>query len=411
MVNAHASTPTPPLPPPLRPFDVELMPLSGAYAAQAWHWFNDPQVLRTAGIGMQPRTIDAARAWLERRVSDPDGAWFAIELDGDHGAAVVGIVGLRDIDRAQGSAEFAIMVGAANARGRGVGTEATRQLLRAAFSGLGLRQVKLDAIGGNLAGQRAYTRAGFRLAGRLREADLTLSTPQDTVLMVATADTWADPGTVWRPLRPLAVGELFADFAGHWWLAGGWAVDLAIGRQTRAHADTDVEVLRREQAQVGTYLTQRGWQLFAADPPGTLRPWDPASEPTLPEAVHDIWCRPGAAQPWAFQLMLVDTDIDIDAGGDETWVYRRNPSIRRALRDYGWRTSEGLPVVPPEVQLLYRAHSRQQRATNTPETELLLPLLSPDARRWLRAALTLTVPEHAWLQLPGLREGEEEEQP
>ncbi len=397
-LNAPLVTPTPTTP--LRPFDVELIPLDAAYAAQAWHWFNDPEVLRTAGIGMQPRTIEATGDWLRRRANDPDGAWFAIELQGVSDAEIVGLIGLRDINREQASAEFAIMVGAASARGRGVGTEATRQLLRAAFAGLGLRRVNLDAIGGNLAGLRAYARAGFAEVGRLREADLTLSTPQDTVLMSASADTWADPTTVWRALRPAAVGELFAGFSGHWWIAGGWAIDFAIGHQTRAHADTDVEVLRREQAQAGSYLTQRGWQLFAADPPGSLRPWLPDREPTLPAHVYDIWCRPGAAQPWAFQLLLMDTCTDAD--GNETWFYRRDDRIRRVLRTYGWRSPDGLPLIPPEVQLLYR--TGRLRSTDTAETEMLLPLLSAEARTWLREAMTLVAPGHAWLDLPGLRE-------
>jgi hypothetical protein len=36
-------------------------------------------------------------------------------------------------------------------------------------------------------------------------------------------------------------------FSGHWWIAGGWAVDLFLGEQTRVHDDVDVAVLRRDE--------------------------------------------------------------------------------------------------------------------------------------------------------------------
>jgi hypothetical protein len=47
----------------------------------------------------------------------------------------------------------------------------------------------------------------------------------------------------WAPLRPEEVAILLADLDAFWCVAGGWAIDLVAGRQTRPHADTDVLVL------------------------------------------------------------------------------------------------------------------------------------------------------------------------
>jgi hypothetical protein len=60
-----------------------------------------------------------------------------------------------------------------------------------------------------------------------------------------------------------------------WWIAGGYAIELAIGRPVRDHGDIDVMVLSHDQIRVQEAL--HGWQWWAGDPPGILRPWRPGS--------------------------------------------------------------------------------------------------------------------------------------
>ncbi len=110
----------------------------------------------------------------------------------------------------------------------------------------------------------------------------------------------------WDPLRPEDADAEFATWAAPWWVAGGWAIDMILGRQTREHGDLDLLVLRRDQACVREELLD--WDVHAADPPGSLRPW-PVGE-TLPPAVHDVWCRRTPRSAWAFQLMIDDTEGD-----------------------------------------------------------------------------------------------------
>jgi hypothetical protein len=43
------------------------------------------------------------------------------------------------------------------------------------------------------------------------------------------------------------------------WFFGGWAVDLWVGRQTRAHEDIDVLAHRADQGRVDAALTAAGW--------------------------------------------------------------------------------------------------------------------------------------------------------
>jgi RimJ/RimL family protein N-acetyltransferase len=61
------------------------------------------------------------------------------------------------------------MIGEVEHRGKGLGTEATKLTLDYAFTTLGLHNVMLTVYEFNLAGFRAYEKAGFRECGRRRE--------------------------------------------------------------------------------------------------------------------------------------------------------------------------------------------------------------------------------------------------
>ncbi len=188
----------------------------------------------------------------------------------------------------------------------------------------------------------------------------------------------------WSPLAPDALPALLGGVDAPWWLAGGWAVDAFVGRVTRVHEDTDVLVLRRDQAAFRAALAH--WDVHAADPPGTLRPW-PVGE-TLPPEVHDVWCRPTPSSPWALQLMIDDTD-------GEDWVYRRDTRLRRPVSSLAGPASDSARLVlAPEVQLLQKSKGR--RPKDEADFATAEPALSLSARAWLRDALDLVSPGHDW---------------
>lgn len=51
----------------------------------------------------------------------------------------------------------------------------------------------------------------------------------------------------WRPLTPADAAGLMRGYGRRWWVGGGWAIDLFLGRTTPPHDDVDVVVLRDEQ--------------------------------------------------------------------------------------------------------------------------------------------------------------------
>ena len=63
----------------------------------------------------------------------------------------------------------------------------------------------------------------------------------------------------------LAVRSLLSDLTVPYWIAGGWAIDLAVGRVTRDHADVDIMLLERDEHALRTDLTQVDIQLISRD--------------------------------------------------------------------------------------------------------------------------------------------------
>lgn len=190
----------------------------------------------------------------------------------------------------------------------------------------------------------------------------------------------------WQPLSPQQVADVLRDAAFPWWIAGGFAIEAFVGQTFRPHGDIDVLMLRRDRLAARALL--KGWDCWAADPPGTLRPW-PADE-MLPASIDHIWCRRNFGDPWRFQLMLDDAD-------GEAWHSRRSGLVTRPIADMGWRNAAGIPFLAPEIQLFYKAKSpRPKDEQDFAET---LPHLSEQRMAWLRNAIRAAYgSENAWLE-------------
>jgi hypothetical protein len=198
--------------------------------------------------------------------------------------------------------------------------------------------------------------------------------------MARTSTPWGP----WEPASPLEVADIFSGCQARWWIAGGYAIELAAGKAIREHGDIDILLLRRDQLAVQQVLPD--WQWHAANPPGTLRPWLPAER--LPADVHDIWCRPGPSEPWRIQVML-------DESCGTEWVSRRDERLQRPITTIGSVTADGIPYLAPEIQLFYKA--KGLRPKDEADFAAALPILTRAQRTWLSDALSLVYgPGHPW---------------
>ncbi|HET8844884.1 MAG TPA: GNAT family protein [Ktedonobacteraceae bacterium] len=93
-------------------------------------------------------------------------------------AEIIGIVGLKDINLLNQSAEFYIKIDPA-AQGKGYGTEATTLMLSYGFLELNLNRIQTQDMEENIGGWRTDEKAGFQLEGVLREAIQRFGRPQN----------------------------------------------------------------------------------------------------------------------------------------------------------------------------------------------------------------------------------------
>lgn len=183
---------------------------------------------------------------------------------------------------------------------------------------------------------------------------------------------------------PLRVAAVMGGFGPDWFVAGGWAVDLFLGKLTRPHDDIEVAVFRQDQRALQDCL--RGWRLQKVVG-GELSAWRRGE--WLAPPVHEIHCRNEAAEPAAFEVLLNETS------GDD-WVYRRDEQVRRPLAQLHLPSDAGVRYLSPEVVLLYK--SKNPRDKDERDFAAVVARLDAERRAWLRGAIAACHPGHHWLQ-------------
>jgi ribosomal-protein-alanine N-acetyltransferase len=111
-----------------------------------------------------PYTIDDAREFLHKKVSEQSATIFCIEMDG----AAVGGIGVhlgQDVHRH--TATLGYWLGE-EFWGRGIMTEAVTAVTNLCFENFSLRRISAEVFANNPASARVLEKAGFSLEGRLR---------------------------------------------------------------------------------------------------------------------------------------------------------------------------------------------------------------------------------------------------
>jgi len=139
-------------------------------------------------------TEDEARDWLESvraAERDPTKRHWVIETQ----ARLIGVTFLHSISPSDRKARFAIGLFDPDDVGHGFGSEATRLVLRYAFTGMDLNRVDLRVLAFNEDAIRAYEACGFIVEGRERESCWLDGTAHDDIIMgiLATDLRSADP--------------------------------------------------------------------------------------------------------------------------------------------------------------------------------------------------------------------------
>ena len=180
---------------------VALGPLRKGLLPTYTRWMNNFRTLRTMGVPPRPLTLGQEEQWYEGTIarSETSSEFTIYERSTER---PIGNCGLHDIDYGNRTAEFGILIGEPDARGKGYGTEATSLILDYAFTALGLHNVMLRVFAYNPAGVRAYTKAGFKEFGRRRESQFMGGKYWDVIYMECLATEWGSSPVLAEIFKP-----------------------------------------------------------------------------------------------------------------------------------------------------------------------------------------------------------------
>ncbi|MEL6829566.1 MAG: amino acid transporter, partial [Pseudomonadota bacterium] len=122
----------------------------------------------------------------------------------------------------------------------------------------------------------------------------------------------------WDAWSPQYLAERLKGVRYHWYVVGGWALDLWHGEQTRPHEDLEFAVLPEDASAVAAELSELAF--FENRKTGFTHctfEQTPAS---------DVW------QYWGGDIEqgVWRVDMMIERGTPQTWCYKRNASLRQA---------------------------------------------------------------------------------
>ena len=190
--------------------------------------------------------------------------------------------------------------------------------------------------------------------------------------------------SAWDAWSPEHTARLLSVLDLPWYVAAGWAIDLFLGGQRREHEDLEIAVPNERFGEVAEALA--GYEIFVITGP---REATPLAQVGATLDTHQTWVREPATGRWRLDVFREPSDGD-------TWICRRDPSIRLPYDQVIAWTDDGIPYGRPEIVLLFKArHAHEPK--NEDDFAAVLPALEAERRRWLAEALEIVHPGHPWL--------------
>ena len=188
--------------------------------------------------------------------------------------------------------------------------------------------------------------------------------------------------------RPLRAASLMAAFPAAWCVAGGWALDLFLGRVSRGHAHVEVAVFRDAQRALHDYLYLSQWSFYARVTPGQAVRWDRTE--WLEPPVHEVYAE---SEDGRERLELL-----LNERRGRQWQYRRCAGVSLPIERAFRRGMLNVPILAPEVVLLCKSQS--PRPKDHLDFRAVVERLDEESLRWLRAAIERAHPESPFLSDP-----------
>jgi hypothetical protein len=138
------------------------------------------------------------------------------------------------------------------------------------------------------------------------------------------------------------IAERMKDFKHPWFIAGGWCIDLGIGKITREHEDVDICIFREHAEEVLHYF--HGWDIYVALP-GEARLKRCLTVDDIVPPRYGLHLHKGND---FIELLLTNRS-------ENKILFRKNEQIWMEYEQFVQEDALGRKFVAPEWQLLFKA--------------------------------------------------------
>lgn len=189
-------------------------------------------------------------------------------------------------------------------------------------------------------------------------------------------------GVVIHPNVDFAM-SVMKNFKKPWFIAGGWAIDIALGKVTREHHDLDICIFREDTEDVIRYF--RDWDIKVAVPgEHRLVDYEQLSDLSLPR-----YCLHLFRDKDFIEILLTERRED-------KVLFRKNENITMHMNDFARKDRAERPYVNPVWQILFK--SLHPREKDTEDFCNYLTVMNDQQKLWLTSGIRMMKPNSAWLE-------------
>lgn len=160
---------------------IELRPVQESDYELITSWLNDGEITTFMFYGQRPQTLKQVHEWLETDLSSDKNVILMV-LDKST-QKTIGFTGYYNLHFTARKGELRILLGDKSVWGQGYGTEVIELMTFYGFDRLNLERVSLGFTSENKRAEGAYTKAGFKMEGTLKNDIYRNSRYYDAVLM------------------------------------------------------------------------------------------------------------------------------------------------------------------------------------------------------------------------------------
>lgn len=146
-------------------------------------WRNDSSLVNFLGAPFRFINLDVDYRWYDNYIQNRNKTVRCAIIEHTNENNILGVVSLTNIDSINQTAEFHIMIGNAENRGKGIGYFATKEILNHAFNNLNLHRIELSVLERNTRAIKLYENIGFKREGIKRKTTYKNGQFENTIIM------------------------------------------------------------------------------------------------------------------------------------------------------------------------------------------------------------------------------------